>query len=90
MIIDAVTESGSRYRIDLERQFWWKFNRDGLRTDTERLWSLKVGTVLSTPWDSPSEWEDAEAPVVGKHLFVTSRDRWYVSTPILEIIEVPS
>ena len=87
-IIDAVTETGSRYRIDFERGLWFKIRRDGARQGSERLWSLQVGTELKWPWDAPDSWEDATLPEVGKHLYIAGKELWYASTPIVEIREV--
>lgn len=90
MIVDAVTESGRVYRIDIDSGLWTRMTRDGHRDTTERVWGLKVGTLLRTPWDSPETWEDATLPEVGKNLFLTSRDVWYVSTKIVAVNEVPT
>jgi hypothetical protein len=90
VIIDALTESGSRYRIQLERGLWMKISHDGYRSGAERAWSMKVGTSLTRPWQHPEDWEDATKPVVGKHLYLASKDVWYVSTPIQKITEVSS
>lgn len=89
MIIDAVTESGRVYRIDFEAGLWSRISREGYWTSTSSIWSLKTGTDICWPWDSPELWEDASAPEIGKNLFISGKDVWYVSTPIAEILEVP-
>jgi hypothetical protein len=90
-IIDAITYSGRVYRIDIEQGRWSRFPKTGERHEvTVRLWGLKVGTTLDFPWNAPDEWEDATAPVVDKHLFITSRDIWFVSTKVKAIIPVES
>lgn len=87
MIVDAITETGSRYRIDFDRGLWQKINRVGVSVATERLWSLQVGTELAWPWDSPDSWTNAPIPEVGKHLFVSGKDRWFVSTKIVGVVQ---
>jgi hypothetical protein len=89
-IIDVVTESGRRYRIDLEGRFWVRIARNGYWEPDERIWSLKVGTELAWPWHAPDAWEDADQPEVGKHLFLSGKDVWYVSTPVSRIVPVDS
>lgn len=88
MPIEAVTESGSRYRIDVEDSFWIKICKHGLPEPVERIWSLKVGTKLVQPWNGPEFWEDASTPEVGKHLYISGKDVWYVSTLIVEVREI--
>lgn len=88
MIIDAITSTGSRYRIDLDRKFWSKIDKYGNRHQTESIWELKIGTELKWPWDAPDSWEFATQPEIGKHLFLASKDVWWASTPIVEILEV--
>lgn len=89
MIIDAVTETGARYRIDFDRQLWTKIDRHGYRNESERIWRLEVGTELVWPWQAEDGvWQKADRPVIGKHLFISAKDVWYVSTPITEIREV--
>ena len=90
MIIDAITETGSRYRIDFDTMIWQKISRNGIPVATEKLWRLEVGTELAWPWDAPESWEKAERPEVGKHLFVSGKDRWYASTIIVDIVETES
>lgn len=90
MIIDAVTESGRTYRIDLVNGIWCRISKSGYRESTENIWSIKTGTVLCWPWDNPEVWEDANEPEIGKHLYIASREVWYVSTRIEQINEIPS
>lgn len=88
MIIDAVTETGSRYRIDFDRHLWTKIEKWGYRHPSERTWRLEVGTELAWPWNSPETWQKADRPEVGKHLFISAKDVWYVSTLITEVREI--
>jgi hypothetical protein len=87
VIIDAITETGSRYRIDFDTMLWQKISWTGVSVATEKLWDLQTGTELAWPWDAPDSWEKATRPEVGKHLFVSGKDRWYASTKIVKVVE---
>lgn len=96
MFLDAVTESGTVYRLDLSDEgrirFWSRHAlRDGKHETQiymEKCWGSEVGTSLSYPWNKPEDWEESKLPEVGKHFYITSRDFWFVSTPISAIVEV--
>lgn len=88
MIYEAISESGAKYIIDLEIGLWIKITRDGYINPSERIWSLQVGTELTTPWKDPDNWQKADLPEVGKHLYLAAKDVWYVSTKIVEVREV--
>lgn len=87
-VLDVTTESGRHYWIDTEERLWKRISRSGIPEFTESIWALKVGAVLAYPWHAPELWQDADVPVVGKHLFISSRDVWYVSTKVVSIEEV--
>lgn len=88
MIVTAVTETNRRYNIDIDEGFWVRY-RVGERPDpVERLWASKVGTCRVWPWDSPDDWQESAIPVVGKFLYISSRDVWYVSTVIVDVFEI--
>lgn len=79
------TATGATYDVDLENSFWRK--REG---SWQRLWGApQAGKVKAFPWEAPDDWFD-RLPVEGEHLFVTSRDLWWVSTPVVSIEEIPS
>lgn len=88
MIIDAVSESGRVYRIDLDDSFWTRSTNGGGWESTGRIWQLKTGTVLAWPHNAPDAWEDAVIPEIGKHLYIAAKDWWYVSRKIVKIVEV--
>jgi hypothetical protein len=88
MTVDAVTEHGTRYRLDFEDRFWARI-KDGHWGSTERIWDFKVGTELNWPWDAPDSWISAKSPEIGKHLYIRGKDVWYVSTVVQRIIELP-
>lgn len=100
MIVDATTMSGAVYRIDREEGFWMKWSRQN-DTDlnkvfvcaipTEKIWSLKVGDHLAqSPWERPDLWVDSDLPVFDKHLFISAKNYWVLSTPIVNVSEVKS
>lgn len=89
-VLDVVTESGSVYRIDLERRFWIKFSRHGYTEPIERITDLQVGDELVTLWSKPEAWKSAHLPVLGKHMYIASRDVWWVSLPVVRLVETTS
>lgn len=90
MIYEATSETGAKYVIDLDIGLWIKITRDGYINPSERIWSLQVGTALSRPWEDPDNWQKADAPEIGKHLYLAAKDVWYVSTKIIGLREVDS
>lgn len=96
MFLDAITESGTIYRLDVNEDgrisFWSRHVlQDGkyvTHVYMEKCWGSKVGTSLSYPWSKPEDWEESNLPVVGKHFYITTRNLWLVSTPISAIVEV--
>jgi|SRR5690606_18070451 len=87
-VIKATTETGSYYLIDLEDGFWRKVSRNGCEGGTERLLMIKAGTELCFPWQNPDAWEDVDYPEVGKHMFISSLNRWWTTTPVVSVEEV--
>lgn len=86
MIIDYVTTSGAVYRTDGSFMKKFSSDRDGsLSMPKESLWGLMgvpqdyVGNIHKAPE------KDVE---VGDHLYVRTRNYWWLSTPIVEITEV--
>lgn len=82
-MLKVTTETGAVYTIDLVNKFWRK-NKGSF----ERLRSLMVGTALTEPWEDEEHWVDADAPEVGKHLYIACKDFWYVSTVVVSVEEI--
>ena len=93
MILDAITESGAIYRIDTEDRFWLKMRNGRMVDVTQTIWQLKVSKEkiekenLTWPYENEDLWEPTELPVVGRNLYIAGRDSWYVSTPVVEVVE---
>ena len=83
IMLEVTTETGSVYRIDLINRFWRK--NDG---PFERLSALQVGTTKCWPDEDPESWSTARKPEVGKHMYIASRDSWWVTTKIVSIEEL--
>lgn len=79
-MLEITTARGRVYRIDQEGSFWFR----SPHFDAHRIWSLKAGTEKVWPYEKPEVWED-RMPVVGEHLYIASRDEWYVSNKIVSI-----
>lgn len=88
-MLKVTTETGRQYLIDTEGGFWWRLNKtDGSPGWTQRLWFLKRGTHFGWPHESPEgAWEDG-LPEVGKFMYISSKDEWYVSTEVVSVEEV--
>lgn len=89
-VLDAVSENGSVYRIDFVNRTWKKHSRHGWTDPAATLGELKVGTELVEPWSKPEAWENADRPVIGKHLYISSLNVWWVSKVIVKIVETTS
>lgn len=89
-VLDAVAENGSVYRIDFTNRTWKKHSRHGWTDPAATLGELKVGTELVEPWVKPEAWEDTDKPVVGKHLYISSLNVWWVAKVIVKVVETTS
>lgn len=93
MILDAITESGAAYRIDVGRGLWVRTKDGQPQCSVQRIWELKVSNVrltvgnLAWPKDGDGMWEDAPVPMVGKNLYLAGHDCWFITTPVVEVIE---
>ena len=83
----VTTATGSVYLVDYENRFWKKNNEP-----TERLWFLQQSAVpaseIEYPWVNRDKWEDVEVPEIGKHMYIASRDVWYISTEVVSVEDV--
>lgn len=88
---EITTETGAKYLVDIDRQFWMKISRDGYKYPWERTWRLEHGrvgeTVTDFPWVENSGWKPG-LPEVGDNLYISCRDSWWISTPVVSIEEV--
>lgn len=80
--IVVTTASGREYWLDLDHLFWRRSS-----DPIERLVDLQVGTRLVWPWQDPESWTAADRPEIGKHLYIASREVWYVTTTVVGIRE---
>lgn len=89
-MIRATSETGATY--DLEEGFWR--HREG---EWHRVWAMKnvdydearafpPGSELF--WNYINTQENSTMPQVGMSLFVTSKDHWRISTPIVKVEKV--
>lgn len=79
----AITASGAEYRIDTESGFW-RHRDDPL----ERIWEFQVGPdEVHLPWtdEGKAQWEIATEPVIGKRMYLSSREVWRISTPVVSV-----
>lgn len=86
----VTTESGRRYEIDHGDMFWRRLPKDGesawVTGGLERIWTLQSGDVLAFPWNDPTDsFVDVELPVLGKFMFIASRDVWWTSTRVVSV-----
>lgn len=89
MKIAATTETGSVYHIDLDSRLWNK-NDHGPR---QSIWLMK--TLPADP--QPRNWQEAfalletqpevDTPVVGQRLYISGKETYHLSTPIVSIEE---
>lgn len=78
------TESGSQYRIVDE--LCKKYNAEGMIVDVFKVWEMKA----VEPW--VKTWEDlhesTEEVQVGMSMYISGRDGWWITTPVVSITEV--
>lgn len=96
MIYDVETESGAHYRIDTDKDMWFKYrpateSEDIYHYGLNRLVGMMLGSTLAFPSDD-NDFIEVEAPEVGKHLFISGKGlhNWWVSTMIVNVEIVDS
>lgn len=50
-----------------------------------KIWTMMAGKDPYLPGESNPSWKDVSSPEVGKRLFVSGKEGWYCSTPILSV-----
>lgn len=50
-----------------------------------KIWDMKSGVGVYTPWEPNPSWKDVTCPEVGKNLFVSGREGWYCTTPVVSV-----
>lgn len=77
------TTNGRYYKIDLERGFWYRStHRDNSQSwgQTERIWSLRDYYGESVPYDEINLYD-----LIGKQMFISSKDVWWVTSPVVSV-----
>ena len=89
-MIDVITESGTVYRLDFRGKWWRRFDSD-VRGDIprEKLYRLQSSPVVSLG-DTYLDWKDVSYPIIGEYMYLASRNLWYRTMPVVEIIPVDS
>lgn len=81
-IMKIYTESGSHYEID--NGICRKFNSEGMGVDAFKVFAMKAIDPniksMKEVWTAP----DAE-PEVGKLLYISGLNSWWLSTPVVRI-----
>lgn len=86
----AVTESGSVYTLD---DGFLNINSKRSGEFVFRPWFIKSvphpfeGEKYELTWETLGELESVEVPVVGEHIYASSRDEWRLST-VVESVKV--
>jgi hypothetical protein len=93
-MLRITTESGRVYDVDTEAGFWYRHPKAGeYQNGWERLWEFKAHAHYSEgriDWPHADDtWED-RCPVAGEHLYVSCRDKWWISTAVATVEEVPT
>lgn len=50
-----------------------------------KIWAMKSGIGVYTPGEPNPSWKDVTCPEVGKNLFVSGREGWYCTTPVVSV-----
>ena len=90
IITRVVTESGSIYEFDFDKGFW--------RKPSQSLAWYKIYWCFSFIKDEdiaeffkgilPVEFDRIEEPVIGKRMYISGKDHWWVTTPVVDILFV--
>lgn len=78
----ATTETGTTYEL---------VGNFCLRTDNGyqhimKVWTMMAGSAPYLPGESNPSWKDVSSPEVGKRLFVSGKEGWYCSTPVVSVV----
>jgi hypothetical protein len=83
---EATTESGTKYRLQAGSVLITPTDADPYMI---RPWVMQAAVedeaVLMVPWIRPQQWMDVTRPVVGRRLYVASKNEWRISTPIATV-----
>lgn len=74
----ATTSTGSTY--EFVENFCLKNQRHIMK-----IWTMMSGVDPYVPGESNPSWRDVSTPEVGKRLFVSGKEGWYCSTPIVSV-----
>jgi len=77
-----ITETGSQY--DIVHSIVTKKDKHGKRVDSFKLWSMKAIPDTATTLLEVLELPDSE-PEIGKKLYVSGKDTWWITTKIVSI-----
>jgi len=87
----ATTASGTTYEQDGGRVRIVS-DRD---TQVFTVYDMRVSTGVAEegkgyrlPWANPIGWLRANRPEIGKHLYVSGKDEWRASTPVVSIVDI--
>lgn len=84
--IEVVTESGSTYII--REGFCVKTNSEGMKVDAFKLWKIKACPEDVSTFEEIYGLEHG-MPEVGKRMFISGKDSWWLSTQVKSINEIP-
>lgn len=79
-----VTESGAQYRII--DGVCKKYDNTGAMVDVFKVWEMKAVEPWMKSWEDLYESKDEVE--VGKSMYISGRDGWWISTPVVSITEV--
>ena len=80
MKLTITTSTGSVYVLDTDQRDYWKNGRYQYRYNR-----LRQGDTLLPPDEHDDSWVAVKVPEVGKHMYISGYDGWYVTTPITSV-----
>lgn len=81
------TESGSVYNID-SRGICIKSNSEGKQIDAFKVIAIKAIGENVSQWSDLAEIPNS-SPVVGKRMYISGFNTWWVSTAVVKVEEGP-
>lgn len=87
----VTTEKGTVYKIKPEKGLWKREAHPESHNPSmdhyEQMWSLQIGDEKAQPDVAARDWPLRDIPEIGKHMFIASKDSWFVSRKVVSIEE---
>jgi hypothetical protein len=80
------TQSGAKYRI--VDGLCKKYDSDGIIVDVFKVWDMRAVEPGLESWEDLAECNSEIQ--IGKRMYISGKDNWWITTPVVSITETGS